>query len=480
MAGGALNKEEKGVRLRSKCFAHLIGTIGATLAVSLFAAGAATAAPLVINLGHASKQVPNEAYCEANFGFACYQPYQIQQAYDMNPLYRAGLTGRGKTIVLVDSYGSPTIQSDLATFDKTFGLPAPPSFRIITPAGTPPPYDQTNFDMGGWSFETTLDVEYAHAMAPGANILEVETPVDETIGVQGFPQMIEAENYVIDHHLGDVISQSFAAAEQTFPNAGSIYGLRSAYFNALVHHVTVLGATGDLGASSQSAYDTSDGEANYFTSAVINWPAGDPLVTAVGGTQLRLDVNGNRTAPDSVWNDTAAFDSPLAGGGGVSSVFARPFYENGVAGVVGRARGIPDLAMSAACTGSVVIYDSVVNTAYGLSGPNYYTVCGTSEASPLFAGIVAVADQAAHRDLGWLNPILYGLGDGPRSGIVDVTTGNNSVSGTQQLPPLTGDPFSVTGYNAGSGYDLASGLGTADGARLVGALAGYRSFSRHH
>ena len=72
--------------------------------------------------------------------------------------------------------------------------------------------------MGGWSFETTLDVEYAHAMAPGANILEVETPVDETMGVQGFPQMIEAENYVIDHHLGDVISQSFGAAEQTFPS----------------------------------------------------------------------------------------------------------------------------------------------------------------------------------------------------------------------------------------------------------------------
>jgi len=466
--------------LRFRRIPALIGTIGATLAVSLCAVGAASAAPLVINLGHTSKQVPNEAYCEANYGIACYQPYQIQQAYDMNPLYRAGLTGRGKTIVLVDSYGSPTIQNDLATFDKTFGLPAPPSFRIITPAGTPPTYDQTNFDMGGWSFETSLDVEYSHAMAPGANILLVETPTDETIGVQGFPQMIEAENYVIDHHLGDVISQSFAAAEQTFPNAGSIYALRSAYFNALVHHVTVLGAAGDLGATSQSAYDTANGEVNYFTSPVTNWPASDPLVTALGGTQLHLDANGNRTAPDSVWNDTALINDPLAGGGGVSSVFSRPFYENSVGGVVGRARGIPDLAMSAACTGSVVIYDSVVNTAYGLTGPTYYTVCGTSEASPLFAGIVAVADQAAHRDLGWLNPILYSLGDGTRSGIVDVTTGNNSVYGTQQLPPLTGDPFSVTGYTAGSGYDLASGLGTADGARLVSELAGYRSLSRHH
>ena len=137
MAGGALNKEEKGVRLRSKCFARLIGTIGATLAVSLFAAGAATAAPLVINLGHTSKQVPNEAYCEANFGIACYQPYQIQQAYDMNPLYRAGLTGRGKTIVLVDSYGSPTIQSDLATFDQDLRLARAAVVPDHHPSGDP-------------------------------------------------------------------------------------------------------------------------------------------------------------------------------------------------------------------------------------------------------------------------------------------------------------------------------------------------------
>ena len=76
------------------------------------------------------------------------------------------------------------------TFDQETNLPAPPSFRIIQPAGAVPPYDSTNFDMGGWGLETSLDVEYAHAMAPGANILLVETPVDETLGVQGFPQMV--------------------------------------------------------------------------------------------------------------------------------------------------------------------------------------------------------------------------------------------------------------------------------------------------
>jgi subtilase family serine protease len=465
--------------LRFRRIPALIGTIGATMAVSLCAVGGATAAPLHVAVPHRFAQPPTTAQCEASFGIACYQPSQIEQAYDMNPLYKAGLTGRGKTIVLVDSYGSPTIQSDLATFDQETGLPAPPSFRIITPAGTPPPYDQTNYDMGNWGFETSLDVEYSHAMAPGANILLVETPVDETLGVQGFPQMIEAENYVINHHLGDVISQSFGAAEQTFPNRQSIYELRSAYFNALLHRVTVLASSGDGGATDDSAYDPSDGAVNYFPFRVVGWPSSDPLVTSVGGTQLHLDANGNRTAPDNVWNDTALFGGPAAGGGGVSSVFSRPFYQDRLGGIVGGARGVPDVALSAAVDGGVVIYLGYTNTAAGLA-PGWYVVGGTSEASPLFSGIVAIADQAAHRDLGWLNPSLYGLGDGSRSPLTDISLGNNSVAGTQQLAPETGDPFAVTGYNATPGYDLASGLGTVDGARLVGALASYRSFSRRH
>jgi hypothetical protein len=170
--------------------------------------------------------------------------------------------------VLVDSYGSPTITSDLATFDQANNLPAPPSFRIIQPAGAVPPYDPNNYDMGNWGFETSLDVEYAHSMAPGANILLVETPVDETLGVQGFPQMIEAENYVINRHLGDVISQSFGATEQTFPSKFSILSLRSAYFNALVHRVTVLSASGDGGATDDSAYDPSNGDVNYYRSGL--------------------------------------------------------------------------------------------------------------------------------------------------------------------------------------------------------------------
>ena len=381
----------------------------------------------------------------------------------MDRLYKAGLTGRGETIAIVDAFGSPTIQSDLATFDQQTGLPAPPSFQIIQPDGQVPPYNPNTPDMTGWAEETSLDVEYAHTMAPGANILLVETPVDETEGVQGFPQIVQAENYVIDHDLGDVISQSFGATEETFPNAQSIMALRSAYVNAARHQVTVLGASGDAGATD----DESD-LIDFYPFRVDSWPSTDPLVTSVGGTQLHLDQNGNRTAPDNVWNDTTLL-GPAAGGGGVSSVFTRPQYQDGVAPVVGSSRGTPDVSMSAAVNGGANVYMSFA----GLPGPGWYIIGGTSEATPLFSGIVAVADQAAHHRLGLLNPTLYGLRGGRGSGIVDITNGNNTVTFTEQDPsaPDYGNTYTVQGFDAVPGYDLASGLGTADGARLVFRLA---------
>lgn len=416
-------------------------------------------------------QPPTTAQCVAGFGIPCYQPFQFQQAYDMNPLYKAGLNGAGRTIVLVDSFGSPTIQNDLATFDQESGLPAPPSFDIIHPAGTPPAYDPTNFDMGGWAFETTLDVEYAHALAPGANILLVETPVDETIGMQGFPQMIEAENFVINHQLGDVISQSFGAGEQTFPTPQSILALRSAYFNALIHRVTVLASAGDAGPTDQSVLTSPPSAAqNFFPFRVVGWPSSDPLVTSVGGTQLHLDANGNRTAPDNVWNDTALLGGPAAGGGGVSSVFGRPAYQGSESRVVGHSRGVPDISMSAAVNGAALVYLSFVNGPQGITGPGWYLVGGTSEASPELAGVVAVADQAAGHRLGLLNPLLYEQSRNSHSGIVDVTApGNNTVTFTQAVPgtPDFGQTDTVQGFNTSPGYDPTTGVGTIDGNLFV-------------
>jgi subtilase family serine protease len=133
----------------------------------MLSCGSAVAQPLHVLAPGSFTQPPTTAQCESTRGIACYSPNQYQQAYDMKPLYSAGVNGRGRTIVLVDSFGSPTIQADLQTFDQAFNLPDPPSFNIITPVGTPPPFDpsDTADNMVGWAVETSLDVEYAHAMA---------------------------------------------------------------------------------------------------------------------------------------------------------------------------------------------------------------------------------------------------------------------------------------------------------------------------
>jgi subtilase family serine protease len=451
------------VGMHARAIAALVGTVAASAAVMVGGGASASAEPLHYLLPQVSASPPTTSYCELNYGYACYTPAQLEQAYNMPLLYRAGLTGAGETIAIVDAYGSPTIQSDLATFDAQTGLPAPPSFSIIQPAGPVPPFDATNSDFVGWAEETSLDVEYAHAMAPGANILLVETPVDETEGVTGFPQIVMAENYVIAHHLAGVITQSFGATEQTFPNAASILALRSAYINAAANNVTVLAASGDAGAT-----DSELNGLDYFPYRAIDWPSSDPLVTSVGGTQLHLNAAGFRTAPDNVWNDQALFDSAAASGGGQSTVFSRPVFQNSVANVVGGARGTPDVSMSAAVDGGADVYLGF--TAEDGSGvtPGWYVIGGTSEASPLFSGIVAIADQAAHHWLGPIDPTLYALGDrSPLSGIVDITSGNNTVTFTNS----NNVTYTVNGFVAGPGYDMASGLGTADGPRLVAELA---------
>jgi subtilase family serine protease len=442
---------------------------------SLLAGGAPVAATASISIGPmrvsrfvSATQPPTQAQCEATFTAPCYGPDQFQTAYNEQPLFNQGITGKGQTIVIVDSFGSPTIKADLATFDAEFNLPAPPSFKIIQPAGKVPAWNPDNADMVGWGGETTLDVEWSHSMAPGANILLVETPVSETEGTAGMPQIVKAENYVINHHLGQVISQSFGATEGTFPSAMSIYALRSAYFNALRNHVTVLAGTGDTGSTN---YSNVAGTLLY-THNVVGWPASDPLVTAVGGTQLALLADGSRTEADRVWDDStnyalnnAFFGSPgpqaLATGGGDSSVFARPWYQDSVASVVGEQRGVPDISMSAACSGLVNTYQSFAGQPAG-----WYVVCGTSEATPLFAGIVALADQVAGHSLGLINPALYALSAEHAPGLVDVTAGYNGVSFIQN-----NQLYTVPGYHAGPGYDLASGVGTVNAALFVPELA---------
>jgi subtilase family serine protease len=390
-------------------------------------------------------------------GVACYDPAQLQTAYDLRPLYSAGDTGKGETIVIVDCFGSPTIGTDLATFDSAFHLPAPPSLSIVTPAGALPPWDPASGGpMLAWGEETSLDVEYAHAMAPGARLVLVETPVAETEGTAGFPQIETGEIWAIEHVDPAVISQSFGATEGTFPSASSLLGLRGAFKLAEKDHVTVLAATGDDGSTDFSSVS---GTA-LFTSRAVDWPATDPLVTAVGGLQLHLSRSGSRLLPDNVWNDTNLYGTPSAGSGGVSSVFGRPGFQASVAGIVGDHRGVPDISLSASQDGGAIVYQSFPGSSKGFA-----VIGGTSEATPLFAGIVAVADQVAGKHLGWLDTDLYRLGAAHAAGLVDVTVGSNTVTFQQD-----GHTVTVPGYEAVPGYNLASGLGTVNASLLVREL----------
>jgi len=381
-------------------------------------------------------------------------------------MYSRGVTGKGRTIVIVDDFGSPTIASDLRTFDSQEGVPDPPSLSIIQPAGRVPRYNPNNADMVGWASETTLDVEWAHAIAPGAKILLVETPGGGGNGLRDMQQTVTAEKYVIKHHLGDVISQSWDTTEQVMGSA-IIRSLRGAYTAAQSARVTVLAASGDSGAT-----DLKGDLRTYYTYPVTDWPASDPLVTAVGGTRLNLDASGNRVSADTVWNDTysqAANElvnggpgpSPLAGGGGKSVVFGRPSYQNPVARVTGNHRGVPDISMSGACTGTVNVYQS-----FGGEDPGWYAVCGTSESTPMFAGIVALAAQVAGHPLGLITPALYKLAAQHAPGIVRITSGNNTVKFRQG-----GRWHTVQGFTARGGYNLAGGLGTVNAAYLVPELA---------
>jgi subtilase family serine protease len=421
-------------------------------------------------------RMPTTAYCERAFKIACYTVAQVRRAFDLPPLYRRGITGKGETIVVVDSFGSPTVRRDLAVFDRASGLPPPAALTIIEPAGPVARY-RADSSREGWAGETDMDVEYAHAIAPGARILLVETPTAEDEGTTGFPAIVKAEKYVVSHHLGAVISQSFSATEESFARPQRLLRLRGAYKLAFRMGVTVLAASGDSGAADLQYNGTT-----YFLHPVTSWPDSDPLVTGVGGIQLHLNAAGRDVARPTVWNDSfsqqtleyitgSSADSPLAGGGGRSVIFSRPAYQDSVANVVGTRRGVPDISMSGACDGAADMYQSFAGQPAG-----WYPACGTSEATPEFAGIVALADQVAGHSIGLINPYLYEMSHYRAPGIVDITSGTNTVRFRQG-----GKWHTVAGFTARPGYSLATGVGTVD-ARLfvleLACLATHKSHAR--
>jgi subtilase family serine protease len=441
----------------------------------------------------ASTVPPTQAQC-ASVGRRCFAPQAIQAAYNVGPLYAQGLNGRGQTIAIVDSYGSDTIAHDLHVFNNAFGLapmcgeegvtctPGMPTFSQLHLQGAPatiaPPSTSNGTgqeDKSAWALEVSLDVETAHAIAPGANILLVATPTAETLGVQGFPQMMAAEQYVIDHHLATVISQSFASAEDAFGSFQSLEKLRYAFKSAAQNGVTVLGSSGDSGSANFRKTPVGQGGSTIPGPTVV-WPASDPLVTGVGGTYLCTDPNNTTTrVVDSASPPVNCQSHPgvaevgwIASGGGFSHVFSRPSYQDTLpAGStpIGAARGVPDVGLQASSrTGALVYISLPPDGQSGLicgSAPcstGWFDIGGTSLSCPQWAGLVAIANQLNGGGLGLINPGLYRIGANPAryaADFYDVTTGNNQI-----------DP-SIPGYPATPGWDPVTGLGTPNAANLV-------------
>lgn len=367
---------------------------------------------------------PAQCLKQTDGEFACHDPASIHAAYDIPMTVNGQPAGTGKTIVIVDAFGSPTVASDLAAFDSSFGLPAPPSFRVVYPNGQPT-FQGTDNQLG-WAEETSLDVQWAHAVAPGANIV-----LDVAVTNYG-DSLNNAVQYAVDNHLGDVISMSFGSPEAAISgNATQQEQAHEIFQQATAAGITLLASSGDNGS------DNGYGVPNF------GYPASDPLVTAVGGTNLWTGSH-LREPTETVWGDYTSCPTSCADG---------PFGATG---------GAPSLLTNK--QGSDVSYNASVYTGVltylGFLGPDnsgLYFFGGTSAGSPQWAGIVAMVDQARGGDIGQLNPHLASLA--AAGALSDVTVGNN------ETPTFAG------GYSATTGHDIPTGYGSPDAAKIIAALS---------
>src|SRR5213079_2923357 len=257
-------------------------------------------------------------------------------------------------------------------------------------------------DKSAWALEVALDVETSHAISPQANILLVHSNNAETLGVQGFPNMMKAENYVVSNHLAQVISQSFASAEDAFGSSQSLENLRYAFENAAAQGVTVLGSSGDGGTANVRKSPVSQG-GSLIPFPTVEWPASDPLVTGVGGTYLCTDpTNTSTRTVDSVSPPVNCQSHPgdaevgwIASGGGFSHVFAKPSYQSTLpAGstAIGTMRGVPDIGLQASSRTGALVYISLpgysgLSCGASLCSSGWYDIGGTSLSCPQWAAM---------------------------------------------------------------------------------------------
>ncbi len=390
-------------------------------------------------------------YTEANDG---YSPAEVSTAYGFSGASFSSGTiaadGAGQTIALVDAYNDPNIRADLATFDAQFGLDAPASFKVVSQTGT----DNLPATSADWAGEISLDVEWAHAIAPAANILLVETTTDDT------DNLIAGVNYARTVAGVSVVSMSWGGSEfESY--GGSESSTQTAYdadFTTPAGHkgVTFVSAAGDSGEQ--------DG---------VDWPASSPNVLSVGGTTLDLDVaDGGTYESEAGWAGTSS---------GYSQVESEPAYQDAVN--QSGAREVSDVSYGADPDNGFAVYDSLADTSDGVTTSGWQEVGGTSAGAPQWAALVAIADQGrAVAGLSTLDgatqtlPDLYGLYSAPgttgystyTSYFNDVTSGGSGDTGG--FGP-GGGHRGHSGNAAAEGYDAVTGLGTPKATALIDDLA---------
>jgi subtilase family serine protease len=387
----------------------------------------------------------------------CYTPMQLRVAYGIQPLLDRGITGRGQTVVLPEfppPAGSPStgtgtqvpassdIRQDLAHFDSLFHLP-PAKLQVVnTLARARLPWQA--------SIEEVGDTEVVHALAPGAVIREVLIPSPYVTSLGRVSAAVVAA-LRLGLTQGGVVSLSGGTGEQCFTPT-EVAQVNSVLQAAQREHVTMIFSTGDSGAATTACPP----ETGSAAVKGVDLPASDPLALAVGGTTLRANRKTGAYIGETAWNTPPS----AAGGSGFSRLFLRPAYQTGTAGT-GATRGLPDVAADADTrTGMAIVFnDGAKNNVLVAGG-------GTSVAAPLWAAVIALANQNAGRQLGFINPALYRIGRSAHDeqAFHDVTTGTNTV----KVPART-----ITGYPAAPGWDPITGWGTPNAQVLVPLLTRY-------
>jgi uncharacterized protein (TIGR03437 family) len=383
-------------------------------------------------------------------------PDDIAAIYGIQPLYDAGLNGNGQKIAVV---GQTQIDlADIQKFRSDFGLPAQdPQIILVPNLGDPgvSPDDETEAD---------LDIQWAGAVARNATILYVYSR-----------NVMDAVQYTINQNLAPVLSMSYGLCEsQTATSDGQI--LRSWAQQAVAQGMTWINASGDSGGADCATSSSNGGR------LAVDLPASVPEVTGIGGTQFNEGTgnywNASNSAnkasaftyiPEVAWNDSATDDAPSAGGGGASVVFLKPSWQTGAGVPADGARDVPDISLAASAS-----HDGYLT----YSGGQLYTVGGTSVGAPVFAGIAAILNQRliaagaqSAPGLGNINPKLYAMAQSTPGAFHDITSGNNKVSivCSFRARNCTSGTY---GFDAGPGYDLATGLGSIDAYQLVMGWSG--------